>query len=159
MSMCVCVNVYVCVYVSVSICMHVYGYMCACVCVYIWVCMCLYVCVCERHWDLGVTFSSSRTEYLLMDTKEKEDLKRRQNLSHEAGTFLISSSFCVFIPSCSFWVHLSSSIRLGCFSVTISDLQTTRSNYCLRAPAPAASPVPSISLCADSQAQFPKFVS
>ena len=23
-----------------------------------------------------------------MDTKEKEDLKRRQNLSHEAGTFL-----------------------------------------------------------------------
>ena len=37
---------------------------------------------------MGVTLSSSRAESLLMDTKEKEDLKRRQNLSHEAGTFL-----------------------------------------------------------------------
>ena len=53
-----------------------------------------------------------------MDTKEKEDLKRRQNLSHEAGTFLdllflnrpslnllllkgalmlVTSHFCVYI--------------------------------------------------------------
>ena len=60
----------VCVYMSVYVCVH----LCLCVCVYV--------------WDLGVTLSSSRAESLLMDTKEKEDLKRRQNLSHEAGTFL-----------------------------------------------------------------------
>ena len=56
---------------------------CVCVCVYVCVCVC--VCLCE--WDLGITCSSSRAESILMDTKEK-DLKRRQNLPHEAGTFL-----------------------------------------------------------------------
>ena len=63
-----------------------------CVCLYMSVCVCVHfclcVCICVYVWDLGVTLSSSRAESLLMDTKEKEDLKRRQNLSHEAGTFL-----------------------------------------------------------------------
>ena len=63
---------------------------CVCVCMwmYVYVGISVYVCVRVCDWDLGVTFSSGKTESFLMDTKEKEDLKRRQNLSCEAGTFL-----------------------------------------------------------------------
>ena len=125
--------------------------MSVCVCVHLSVC----VCVCVYVWDLAVTFSSSRAESLLMDTKEKEDLKRRQNLSHEAGLFLDLLFLLCLHPKL---LPLISPCFLcwAWFSVTISDWPTTRPKSCLRAP---ASPFPFTSLCADSQAQFPKFVS
>ena len=71
-----------------SVCVSVYE----CVCVCIWVCVyvCICVCVCVYVWDLGVTFSSSRAESLLKDTEEKEDLKRRQNLSRWSRSFPVS---------------------------------------------------------------------
>ena len=61
---------WVCVYVCVCIWVCKCVFICVCVCI----CICMCVCVC-CHWDLRVTFSSSRAESLLMDTKEKEDLK------------------------------------------------------------------------------------
>ena len=125
-----------------SVCVSVYE--CVCMCAFVCVC----VCVCVYVWDLAVTFSSSRAESLLMDTKEKEDLKRRQNLSHEAGIFLDLLFLLCLHPKL---LPLISPCFLcwAWFSVTISDWPTTRPKSCLRAP---ASPFPFTSLCADSQA-------
>ena len=117
--------------------------------------MCVYACVCCLC-DLGVSCSSSRTESILTDPKGKEDLKKRQRLSHESGTFLDLLFLCVFIPRYSLRWSACIFSWPGWFSVTISGWPTTRSKSCLRVPAPGASPVPFTSLCADSQAQVPK---
>ena len=125
--------------------------MCACVCVYICVCMCLYVCVCVRDTEIwGSLFPAAEQSLFWWIPRRNKTWKEDRICHMKQVCSWISSSFCVFIPSCSLWDHLSSSIGLGCFSVTISDLQTTRSSYCLSSDAPAASPVPFTSLCLQS---------
>ena len=134
------------------VCMCVY--MSACVCVHLYLCVC--VCVCEI-W--GSLYPAAEQSLFWWIQRRKKTWKEDRICHMKQVLSWISPSFCVFIPSCSLRSHLVSSVGLGCFSVTISDWPTTRSKSCLRAPTPGTSPVPFTSLCADSQAQFPEFVS
>ena len=135
---CACVCIWVCVYVCIS------------------VCVCVYVCMCEI-W--GSLYPAAEQSLFWWIQRRKKTWKEDRICHMKQVLSWISPSFYVFIPSCSLRSHLVSSVGLGCFSVTISDWPTTRSKSCLRAPTPGISPVPFTSLCADSQAQFPEFVS
>ena len=106
-----------------------------CVCLYTDVFVCMHFCVCVCGWDLRVSFSSGRTESLLMDTKEKKTWKEDRIYHVKQKLSWISPSFCFFTPSCSLRSHLVSLVVLGWFSVTISDWPTTRSKSRLTAPA------------------------
>lgn len=122
---CVCVCIWVCVYV------------CICVCVYV------YMCVCVRF---GGHFFQQQSRVSSDGYKGKEDLKRRQNLSHEAGTFLDLVFLLCLHPKL---LPLISPCFLcwAWFSVTISDWPTTRSKSCIRAPALGISVSLYITLC------------
>ena len=134
------------------------AYVCIWVCVYVCisVCVCVYVCMCEI-W--GSLYPAAEQSLFWWIQRRKKTWKEDRICHMKQVLSWISPSFCVFIPSCSLRSHLVSYVGLGCFSVTISDWPTTRSKSCLRAPTPGISPVPFTSLCADSQAQFPEFVS
>ena len=79
----------------------------------------VHACVC-RLCDLGVSCSSSRAESILTDPKGKEDLRKRQRLSHESGTSWISSSSVSSSQDTPSGGQLASSLGPGWFSVTIS---------------------------------------
>ena len=83
---------WVCVCVWMCMCLFLYACMCMAICVHVYVCIygcvCVSMCVCMRDTDIWGSLFPGAEQSLLMDTKEKEDLKRRQNLSLEAGTFL-----------------------------------------------------------------------
>ena len=115
--------------------------------------MCVYICVCVCVCEIWGSLVPAAEQSLFWWIQRRKKTWKEDRICHMKQVFSwISSSFCVFIPNCSLWSHLASSVGLGCFSVTISDWPTTRSKSCIRAPAPGASPVPFTSLCADSQA-------
>ena len=77
------------------------------------------MCMCVT--DIWGSLFSSRAESILMDAEEKDDLKGRQNLSHETGTFLDLLFLLCLCPKLLLRSHLASSVGLGCFPVTISE--------------------------------------
>ena len=126
--------------------------MSVCTCMYVCMCVFLYVCVCERDSEIwGSLFPAAEQSLFWWMQRRKKTWKEDRICHMKQVISWISSSFCVFIPNYSLWSQLASSVGLGCFSVTIFDLQTTRPKSCLRPPTPGASPVPFKSLCADSQ--------
>ena len=140
-------------YVVMSVRVSVYE--CVCMFAFVSVCVYLYMCVFVRF---GGHFIQQQSRVSSEGYKGERRLEKKiESVTwsrYFPGSPLPSVSSSQAVPS-----HLVSSIGLGCFSVTISDWQTTRCKSSLRAPTPGTSPVPFTSLCADSQAQFPEFVS
>ena len=114
-------------------------------------------CVCARlcsFWDLGVSCSSLRLEPILETWKEDRICPMKQVLSW------ISSSFCVFTPSCSLRSHLDSSLGLGWFLATMTDWPTTRSKLLFKSVTSwRSSSSLYTSLCWQLCLHFPIFVS
>ena len=118
--------------------------------------VCMHVCVASEIWGSVVPVAEQSLFWQIQRGNKTWKKKSVTWIRYFPGSPLPSVSSSQATPSGG---QLASSVGPGWFSVTISDWPTTRSKSCLRAPTPGASPVPFISLCADSQAQFPKFVS
>jgi len=133
---------------------------CACVCiwvrVYVCICICVCVCVCVRF---GGHFIQQQSRVSSDGYKGERRLEKKTESVTWSRYFPGSPH-----PSVSSSQDAPSGLTLFplfdvVVSVTISDWSTIRCKSYLTAPALGTSPVPFTSLCADSQAQFPEFVS
>ena len=119
------------------------------VCSWSWMC----VCTCVFLLRLGSQLFQHQIRVY------SEDLKGRQNLSHEAGTFLdLLFLLCLhpkLLPQVSPW------FLFGAWLIPRHQLidQQLDLNFCFRVSAAGAAPLPFTSVCADSCASISPFLS